>query len=116
MARKSKVMPNGKIAVRDQYTAGDLAYLLGVAHRTACKLIDEGVIAGFRLPSRPGNRLRERRVLHGAILAFIEANPRYAYILDKLDGASPASSSTGPKGGKTRWKIGQATFPALEQN
>lgn len=77
---------DGKIPVRDQYTAGEIAYIMGVAHRTACKLIDDGSITGFRLPPCPNGKLRERRVHHGALLAFVMKYPSYKYMLDKLTG------------------------------
>ena len=80
---------NGQIPARDQYTAGEIAWLMGVAHRTACKLIDEGLLAGFRLPVSPGARLRERRVHHAALLIFIGKHPEYDYMLDKLTNVPP---------------------------
>jgi hypothetical protein len=63
----------------EQYTAGEVAILYGVSHRTACRMIDEGALAGFKVPGS-----KERRVLHTAIVAHVEANPAFAYVLAKI--------------------------------
>lgn len=69
------------IEKKDQYTAGDIAVLYGVAHRTACKMIDSGVLSGFKVPGG-----QERRVLHSAVMRHVAANPQYKYVLDKIIG------------------------------
>jgi len=63
----------------EQYTAGDIAVLYGVSHRTACKMIDDRVIQGHSVPGS-----KERRVLHASLLAHVEANPSYSHVLAKL--------------------------------
>lgn len=69
------------IEKKDQYTAGDIAALYSVSHRTACKMIDTNVISGFKIPGG-----LERRVLHSAVLRHVAANPQYKYVLDKIIG------------------------------
>lgn len=71
------------LPLQEQYTAGDVAVIYGVSHRTACKWIDEGAIKGFTLPGS-----KERRVLLTAIQEHVEANPHYKYVLDKIEGFS----------------------------
>jgi hypothetical protein len=84
MPKQLQSAVNGKIPQQDQYTAGEIAYMMGVAHRTACKFIDEGLIKGFRLPAPAGKKIRERRVHHNALMAFIKENPDYRYMLDRI--------------------------------
>lgn len=79
--------------MRAQRTADEIAFIMGVAHRTACKLIDEGLITGFRLPAALGCRLLDRRVHHGAPLVFINKNNAYTYMLDKLIGIEPVATT-----------------------
>ena len=50
-----KSAKGGQIAVKEFYTAGDLAFLMGVAHATAIRLIDQREIRGLRLPTRDGS-------------------------------------------------------------
>ena len=88
--KKLSCAKDGMIPYRNQYTAGEIAFLMGVAHRTACKLIDDGLIVGFRLPSTTGCRPRERRVHHNALLAFVGRHPEYSYMIDKLSGVPTA--------------------------
>jgi hypothetical protein len=73
------------LARQEQYTAGEVAILYGVSHRTACKMIDTGAIKGFTLPGS-----KERRVLHSAIQEHVEANPQYRYVLDKIVTSEPS--------------------------
>jgi hypothetical protein len=49
-------------------------------------MIDKGYIKGFRLVSSPTKKLRERRVLHSSLVAFIKEYPDYKFMLDRLDG------------------------------
>ncbi len=49
------------------YTAGEVARHLKVAPRTACRLIDDGKLKGYRLPTGG----RDRRVSHESLVAFI---------------------------------------------
>jgi len=80
-----KSAKDGQIAVKEFYTVGDLAYLLGVAHSTAIRLIDQREIFGFWLPTKR----RQRRITHGALIAFVRRNPGLRYMLDKLKGYDP---------------------------
>ena len=64
---------------QEQYTAGEVAILYGVSHRTACKMIDGGSIKGFTVPGS-----KERRVLLTAITAHIAAHPDYGFVLAKI--------------------------------
>lgn len=64
---------------KEQYSAGDLAILFGVSHRTAAKLIDTGAIPGFTVPGS-----KERRVLHTAIEEYVKASPQYNHVLAKF--------------------------------
>jgi hypothetical protein len=85
MAQVLRSARDGKIAVKEFYTVGDLAYLMGVAHSTAIRLIDQGEIRGFWLPTKR----RQRRITHGALIAFVRRNPDFRYVLDKLKGYDP---------------------------
>ncbi|SIO37743.1 hypothetical protein SAMN05444166_4214 [Singulisphaera sp. GP187] len=67
------------ITKKEQYTAGDVAILFGVSHRTACKMIDRGDLSGFTIPGS-----KERRVLHAEIVKYVSANPQYTHILAKI--------------------------------
>jgi hypothetical protein len=64
---------------QEQYTAGEVAILYGVSHRTACKMIDNGTIAGFTVPGS-----KERRVLFASLAAHVKANPAYAFVITKI--------------------------------
>ena len=64
---------------KEQYTAGEVAVLYGVSHRTACNMIDSGSIPGFKVPGS-----RERRVLLTSIEAHVAANPNFAFVLAKV--------------------------------
>ena len=81
-----KSAKGGKIAVKEFYTAGDLAFLMGVAHATAVRLIDRREIAGFWLPTKR----RQRRITHNALIAFVRRNPGLRYMLERLKGYDPA--------------------------
>ena len=76
---------DGRIAVKEFYTVGDLAFLMGVAHATASRLIDQGEIRGFWLPTKR----RQRRIAHKNLLAFVRRHPDFRYMLDKLNGYDP---------------------------
>jgi len=80
-----KSAKDGQIAVKEFYTAGDLTFLMGIAHATAIRLIDQREIRGLRLPTKR----RERRITHGALIAFVRRNPDFRYMLDKLNGYDP---------------------------
>lgn len=70
-----------KIFRKAQYTAGDIAALYGVSHRTACKMIDTKIIAGHTVPGS-----KQRRVSHEALVAHVSAHAEYAFVLDKIEG------------------------------
>ena len=76
---------DGRIAVKEFYTVGDLAFLMGVAHATASRLIDQGEIRGLWLPTKR----RQRRIAHKNLLAFVRRHPDFRYMLDKLNGYDP---------------------------
>ena len=80
-----KSAKDGQIAVKEFYTVGDLAFLMGVAHATAVRLIDQREIRGLRLPTKR----RQRRITHGALIAFVRTHPDFRYMLDKLNGYDP---------------------------
>ena len=80
-----KSAKDGQIAVKEFYTVGDLAFLMGVAHATAIRLIDQREIGGFWLPTKR----RQRRVTHKALIAFVRRHPDFRYMLDKLKGYDP---------------------------
>ena len=80
-----KSSKDGQIPVKEFYTAGDLAFLMGVAHATAIRLIDQREIRGFWLPTKR----RQRRVTHKALIAFVQRHPDFRYMLDKLNGYDP---------------------------
>ena len=80
-----KSAKDGQIAVKEFYTVGDLAFLMGVAHATAIRLIDQGEIRGFWLPTKR----RQRRITHKALVVFVRRNPDLRYMLDKLNGYDP---------------------------
>ena len=85
MAQVLRTARDGRIAVKEFYTAGDLAFLMGVAHATAIRLIDQREIFGIWLPTKR----RQRRITHGALVAFVRRNPDLRYMLDKLKGYDP---------------------------
>ena len=64
MPQVLKAAKDGQIAVKEFYTAGDLAFLMGVAHATAIRLIDQGEIRGLWLPTKR----RQRRITHKVCL------------------------------------------------
>ena len=73
------------LPTKEQYTAGEVAVLYGVSHRTACKMIDGGAIQGFTVPGS-----KERRVLFASVKAHVAANPAYAFVLAKITTNGPA--------------------------
>ena len=70
---------------QEQYTAGEIAILYGVSHRTACRMIDTGALKGFTVPGS-----KERRVLLTAIKEHVEASPSYRYVLHKIVATVPS--------------------------
>ena len=86
MPQVLKAAKNGQIAVKEFYTAGDLAFLMGVAHATAIRLIDQREIRGLRLPTKR----RPRRITHNALIAFVRRNSDFQYVLAKLNGYDPS--------------------------
>ena len=66
-----KSAKDGQIAVKEFYTAGDIAFLMGVAHATAIRLIDQREIRGFWLPTKR----RQRRITHKNLIAYVRRNP-----------------------------------------
>jgi hypothetical protein len=89
MPKYLKTSVKGKIPVAEQYTCGQIAFLMGCAHRTAAKLIDSGRLKGFRLMSGKKPEVRERRVLHKALIAFINEYPDYAFMLGRFENYKP---------------------------
>lgn len=70
----------GLLKRKEQYSAGEVAYMLGVSHRTACSYIDAGVIPGFAFPGS-----QRRRVLFTAIQKYIAENPKFEFMLLKIE-------------------------------
>lgn len=73
------------LPAKEQYTAGEVAILFGVSHRTACKMIDSGAIPGFSVPGS-----KERRVLFTSIRTYVEANPAFTFVLLKIVTTEPS--------------------------
>jgi excisionase family DNA binding protein len=76
---------NGQIAVKEFYSTGEIAFLMGVAHATASRLIDSGELRGLRLPTRR----RQRRIAHRNLIAFVRRRPDFQYMLERLQGYDP---------------------------
>ncbi len=91
MAQVLKSAKNGQIEVKALYTAGDLAFLMGVSHSTAIRLIDRGEIRGFMIP----HKRRERRVTHQNLILFLRRYPGFSYMLDRLNGYDPGMDFPG---------------------
>jgi hypothetical protein len=91
MPQVLKSAPDGRIKMARFYTAGQLAVLMGVAHTTATRLIDQGEIRGFWLPTGR----RQRRVTHEALVRFVGRNPGFRFVLDRIIGFDPAEGSPG---------------------
>lgn len=68
----------------DQYTSGQVATIYSVAPRTACKMIDDGVIEGHIAPGT-----KNRRVRHEAILAHVAAHPEFKHVLQRIVTSEP---------------------------
>ena len=66
-----KSAKNGMIEVKYHYTTGDIAHLMGVAHATAARMIDQGEIRGIWLPTKR----RQRRITHGALSPSCGSTP-----------------------------------------
>ena len=81
-----KSAKDGRILAKEFYTSGDLAFLLGVTHATANRLIDQRAIRGLRLPTKS----RCRRVAHQNLIAFVRRNPDFRYMLERLSGYDPS--------------------------
>jgi hypothetical protein len=77
-----KSSPDGRIQAASFYSVGQIAVLRGVSHTTVINMINQGVLAGYRMPTKR----RDRRVTHQALISFVRRNPAFRYILDKLDG------------------------------
>jgi hypothetical protein len=106
MAQTMKLAPDSRVQVSTLYSAGQVARILGIAHNTANRLVDQRVIAGFRVPGgRP-----DRRVTHGALMNFIRAYPQYKYALSNVIGDNPADDF--PEGTEPAPALTRATFPA----
>jgi hypothetical protein len=97
MPQVLKSAPDGRIRKASFYTAGQLAVLMGVAHTTAIRLIDQGEIRGFWLPTGR----RQRRVTHGALVRFVGRNPGFRFVLDRIIGYDPAGDF--PEGTEPAW-------------
>lgn len=66
----------------DEYTSTEVAILYGVSTRTACKMIDTGILKGHVVPGG-----KERRVRHADLMAHARgSHGNFAYVLDKIDG------------------------------
>ena len=76
---------NGQIAVKEFYSTGEIAYLAVISHSRAARLIDSGEIRGLWLPTKR----RQRRITHGALIAFVRRNPDFRYMLERLNGYDP---------------------------
>ena len=76
---------NGQIAVKEFYSTGEIAYLAVISHSTAARLIDSGEIRGLWLPTKR----RQRRITHGALIAFVRTHPDFRYMLERLNGYDP---------------------------
>jgi hypothetical protein len=85
MPQTLKSAPDGRIRAAKFYTVGQIAVLMGVAHTTAIRLIDQKVINGFWVPAKR----RYRRVSHRALITFVRRNSAFMYILDNIDGYDP---------------------------
>jgi hypothetical protein len=73
-------MTSDKLPRREQYSAGDIAFLYGVSHRTAVRMIDSGTIPGHTIP---GSRVR--RVLHADLVGHVNgADGKLDYVLEKI--------------------------------
>ncbi len=91
MPKNLKRAAEGCIPVASQYTCGQIAFLMQVSHRTAAKMIDQGVIQGYRMMSGKTPKVRERRVLHAALVDFVAKNPDYRFMLDRLENYDPVT-------------------------
>lgn len=52
---------------RRTYTTGQVAAICGVAHRTAAKWVDKGILKGYRIPGG-----EDRRIAHADLLGFVQ--------------------------------------------
>jgi hypothetical protein len=91
MPQTLKSAPDGRIRAAKFYRTGEIAVLMGVAHTTAIRLIDQGELRGFWVPAKR----KYRRVSHQTLIMFVRRNPAFSYILDKLDGYDPVDFSEG---------------------
>jgi hypothetical protein len=64
---------------RTVYTTGDIGKLFCLAPRTVAKLIDKGVIPGWKIPSS-----QDRRVNHSQLVTWLRERPEYVSILTRL--------------------------------
>jgi hypothetical protein len=68
------------------FSTGKLSRILGLSRTTTCAWIDEGILPGFRAPTRR----RDRRVTRQALIAFARRHPGFQYILGRIDGIDAA--------------------------
>lgn len=57
----------GPLRKRRAYSVGEVARAIGCANRSASRLVDDGVLEGYRLPGRRP----DRRVPHDALVEFL---------------------------------------------
>jgi excisionase family DNA binding protein len=59
------------------YRTGEVAQLLGCSARTVAKMVDDGVIVGFRVG-------KDRRISRKDLLAYVREDPHKGYALEAL--------------------------------
>jgi excisionase family DNA binding protein len=82
MPQTLKSATRGRIRASQFYTVGQVAVLLGLAHSTVIRMIDQGKLPAFRMPTRR----RDRRVFHQTLVGFVQSNPAFRYALERIDG------------------------------
>jgi excisionase family DNA binding protein len=82
-----KSAPNGRIRAAQFYSVGQVAVLMGTAHSTVLRLIDQGQLSAFRMLTQR----RDRRITHNALVALVRKNPVVMYMLEYLDGYDRAA-------------------------
>jgi excisionase family DNA binding protein len=85
MPQLLKSAPDGRVKVARFYSAGQVAVLMGAAHSTVLRLIEQRELSAFRMPTQR----RDRRIVHNALIMFVRKNPEFRYMLDRLDGYDP---------------------------
>jgi excisionase family DNA binding protein len=86
MGQSLKSAPNGRIRTAQFYSVGQVAVLMGTAHSTVLRLIDQGLLSAFRMPTQR----RDRRIAHNALITYVRKHYSFRYMLDKLDGYDPS--------------------------